>query len=163
MKLRIFEKSTLWDISLYFVKISFLMFWCACVNSPDPKECLNQEIDSDSFWVYDSTCLKNADLGLDEDGVRKITNEDQYRVFTDCLPDNPEVDFTTNYVLVIITPPRTSFPSIQEIKLIETCVKQYEIQIEIRETMFQEANVSKYVFVTLPIEIPEPKIEIIWL
>lgn len=156
-------KSSLWNTSLHLIKICILMLWSACVNSPNPKECLNQEIESDSFWVYDSTCLKNADLELDEDGVRKISSEDQYRVFSDCLPENPEVDFTKNYVMVIKTPPRTSFPFIQEIKLIETCIKQYKIQIEILETMFQEANVSKYVFVTLPIEIPKPKIEIIWL
>lgn len=163
MHSRKFKKPTLLNSSISCFKTSILMFCLACVNSPGPEECIGKEIESDSFWVYDGTCLKNADLGLDEDGVRKITNEDQYSIFTDCLPENPEVDFTISYVLVIKTPPRTSFPFIQEIKLIETCIQQYKIQIEIIETMFQEANVSKYVFVNLPIEIPEPKIEIIWL
>jgi hypothetical protein len=163
MYCRTIDKSTLLKSSPRYIKIVILLFCLACVNSPGPEDCIGQEIESDSFWVYEGTCLKNSELGLDEDGVRKVTKEEQYKVFSECLPDNPEVDFNTSYVIVIKVTPRNSFPYIQEIKLIETCDKQFKIQIEIIETMFQEANVFKFAFVTLPVEIPEPKIEIIWL
>jgi hypothetical protein len=158
-----FDKTTFLKSSSRYIKIVILLFCLACVNSPGPEECKGQEIESDSFWVYDGTCLKNADLGLDEEGVRKITNEDQYSVFTDCLPDNPKVDFTTSYVMVIKVPPGNYYPYIQEIRLLETCEGLFRIEIEVIETPFLTVDVFKLAFVTLPVEIPEPKIEIIWL
>ncbi|SMD45881.1 hypothetical protein SAMN00777080_4554 [Aquiflexum balticum DSM 16537] len=163
MHSRIFKKPTLLYSSMSCFKIIILMFCLACVNSPDPMECFSQEINSDSFWVYDGTCLKNADLGLDEDGVRKITNEDQYSIFTDCLPENPEVDFTTSYVLVIKVPPGNYYPYIQEIRLLESCDGLFSIEIEVIKTPFLTVDVFKLAFVTLQVEIPEPKIEILWL
>ncbi|MFD2033779.1 hypothetical protein ACFSKL_03200 [Belliella marina] len=139
-----------------------ILFIFGCVNENGPEECVLHEIESDSFWVYDNECLKNAELGLNDEGFRKITSNEQYLIFRDCLPDNPEIDFDSYYLMVAKVLPGNYFPYVQEIRLLEDCDGLPKIEIEVVETPFLEVNVSKYSFVILSIEIPEPKIETIW-
>ncbi len=142
--------------------VCILIFGTGCIARNEPAECISKELASESFGAYDTNCLDEADLGWNEVGVLKITSNEQYEGFTECLTDVPGVDFDENYIIATKVPPMTSFPYIQEIKLYEKCDGQLKVQIEVIETIFQEANVAKLAFMVLPIQIPEPKVEIIW-
>lgn len=144
------------------ISIVIALFCMGCINDTNQQECV-REVESDSFWVYDNECLKNSDLGLDENGIQKIDSSGKYSIFSDCLQDIPHIDFNTHYLMVAKIPQGDYHPYIQEIRLLETCSHDFSVEIKIYKTPLLEVNVFKLAFIIFPIEDPQPKIDLIWL